>query len=143
MLWGNDVFTNHLRQLNWLGEEVQNWLDRYEPHQRPEYPVTNIWSSESEVLVTAEVPGLKAEDLDINLKDQLLTIKGKRTLQKLSEGERLLKQERTRGAFSRTLHLPFTVELNQVEAALKNGVLQIRLPRAEADKPRKIKVVTS
>jgi HSP20 family protein len=117
----------------------------YPSYQRsaPSFPALNIWSNEDELIVTAEVPGINPEDLDISVVGDNLTLKGERRSEELEEGARYHRQERGYGSFSRTVQLPFPVDIEKVNAKFTNGVLEIGLPRAEADKPRKIAVKTA
>jgi len=106
----------------------------------PSFPAINVWSGEEGAVVTAEIPGVSSEDLDISVVGETLTIKGERKSPELAEGEHYHRQERTHGYFTRTIELPFPVNADDVTADLRNGVLSISLPRAESDKPRKISV---
>jgi HSP20 family protein len=100
----------------------------------------NVWANDDSAFITAEVPGTKAEDIDISVVDDVLTLSGSRDPDELEEGMNVHRRERGYGKFTRTIQLPFNVDVNQVEATFKTGVLQITLPRAEADKPKKITV---
>ena len=104
------------------------------------YPLLNIHADEEKVIVTAELPGVDPADLDIAVVGKVLTIKGERKAEALAENEKLLRRERAHGAFMRSIELPFSVEGEQVEATYKKGVLCVKLPRAERDRPRKISV---
>ena len=106
----------------------------------PEYPAMNVWTDENSAVLTAELPGVKSEDIDISVEDELLTLRGSRQREELEEGMRYHRRERRFGPFSRTFRLPFRVEAEAVDATFKNGVLSVVLPRAEADLPRKITV---
>jgi HSP20 family protein len=106
-----------------------------------EFPPINVWSSESGVIVRTEIPGTDPNDVDISLVNDTLTIKGSRHPETLKDEQRCHRQERGYGQFTRSLQLPFGVEADRVQARFTNGVLQITLPRAEADKPRKIGVI--
>jgi HSP20 family protein len=110
----------------------------------PSYPALNVWSNEEGLLVTAEVPGVSPEEIEVNVIGETLTLSGMRKPEELpdglKEGVRYHRQERGSGKFSRTLQLPFQVSVPQIEATFKHGVLNVRLPRAEEDKPRKIAV---
>jgi len=108
----------------------------------PEYPPINVWTSSTGAIVRAEIPGMAADDVEISLVHDTLTIRGSRNPEQLKEGESCHRQERGFGQFTRTLQLPFGVEADEVQARFTNGVLQITLPRAEAEKPRKISVVS-
>ncbi len=110
---------------------------------RGEFPGLNIWTSEDDAVVRAELPGINLEDLDLSVQDDTVTIRSRRQEEKLQKGEQYLRRERGRGEFTRTVALPFRVESDQAKAAYLNGILEIRLPRAEADKPRKIEITAS
>lgn len=103
------------------------------------FPALNVWECGEELYAEAEVPGLKAEDLDISVVGSDLTIRGRRGAQ-LPEGSVAHRQERGSGEFTRVLRLPIEVDAAKVEASLKDGVLLIKLPKAESAKPKKIKV---
>jgi HSP20 family protein len=106
----------------------------------PSFPAINVWMSDEGAVVTAELPGVNPEDLDISVVGETLTLTGSRQPDELKEGEKYHRRERRFGKFTRTFQLPFTVEANNVEAKFDKGVLHIALPRAEAEKPRKISV---
>lgn len=105
-----------------------------------EFPSMNIWTSGDDVVVTAEVPGLKSEDLDISVMGDTLTVRGSRREQELKEGERYHRRERGYGDFVRTVQMPYRVDADKVEARYEKGILRITLPRSEDDKPRKIQL---
>ncbi len=106
----------------------------------PAYPAMNVWTNDEGAIVTAELPGVSPEDIDISVMGDTLTLKGNRQPDELQEGETYHRRERGYGSFTRTFRLPFQVEPDQVEAVFEKGVLRISLPRAEADKPKKIAV---
>ncbi len=103
------------------------------------FPAVNMWESGSDLFVEAELPGLKQEDLEVFVSGNELTIKGNRKESEPAEGS-VHRRERGTGAFNRNVRLPVEVDSTKVEANLRNGVLGIKLPKAEAAKPRKIKV---
>lgn len=104
------------------------------------YPAMNIWVNENGAVVTTELPGVLPEDLDISVVDDTLTISGSRKPETLEEGATYHRRERGCGSFTRSFQLPFKVDPQQVEAVTNNGILNITLPRAEEDKPKKIAV---
>ena len=106
----------------------------------PSYPAMNVWTSENSAIISAEVPGIELDYIDISIVGETLTLSGQRAAEDVGEGSRHHRRERGVGRFTRTIDLPFRVEADGVEATLQNGVLEIHLPRAEADRPRKIKV---
>jgi len=107
------------------------------------FPPINVLTSENEVIVTSEMPGVDPADVDLSVNGDILTIKGTRKPQELSEGQKWHRRERGQGNFYRTVQLPFNVESSKVNADYAKGVLTVKLPRAEADKPRKITVKTA
>jgi HSP20 family protein len=100
----------------------------------------NIWTNEDGATITAELPGLSPEDIDISVVGNALTLSGSRKPEELNDGDKYHRRERNYGQFSRSFELPFQIEANQVEAKFEKGVLHIFAPRAEADKPKKITV---
>lgn len=107
------------------------------------FPAMNAWTSPDGAVITAELPGVNPEDIDISVVGETLTLTGSRQPEELKEGEKYHRRERGQGKFSRTFQLPFPVEADKVEAVFDKGILHISLPRAEADKPRKIAVKTA
>ncbi len=104
------------------------------------FPAMNVWVNENGAVVTTELPGVLPEDLDISVVDDTLTISGSRKPEELEEGATYHRRERGCGSFTRSFQLPFKVDPQQVEAVANNGILNITLPRAEEDKPKKIAV---
>ncbi len=106
------------------------------------YPPINIYVKDDNTVVTAELPGFDVKDLDITVLNDELRIKGTRKKPELGENVQIHRQESGVDSFQRNIQLPYAVESDKVEAKFDRGVLVITLPRAEADKPRKIKVST-
>ncbi len=106
----------------------------------PTYPAINVWTNEDGAVVTAELPGVDADDIDISVVGDTLTLSGARASLALEEGDKYHRRERGYGKFNRSFQLPFLVEADNVEALFEKGILHLSLPRAEADKPRKISV---
>ena len=104
------------------------------------FPAINAWTDDDFEVVTAEVPGVDPNDIDVNVVGDVLTISGQRSAEDPSEEARYHRRERVSGEFSRSIQLAFPVDAESVSASYENGVLRIELPRAEADKPRKISV---
>jgi len=109
-------------------------------HPVPSFPAINIWTSEEGQLISAEIPGVNPDELDISVTGEILTLSGERKPEQVGEDVRYHRQERGYGRFKRSIQLPFPVRTDGIEAAFKNGVLNVYLPRAEEDKPRKITV---
>jgi HSP20 family protein len=106
----------------------------------PSYPAMNVWTNEDGAVVTAELPGCNSEDMDISVQNETLTVRGSRQPEEAQEGQVYHRRERGCGSFTRSFQLPFQVQGDRVEATFSKGVLSISLPRAEADKPKKITV---
>ena len=124
------------REMNRL---FRNWPTQARWGTAPGYPAMNVWTDENSTIVTAELPGVILEDIDISVEDGTLTLRGNRQPDEV-EGVTYHRQERRYGSFLRTFRLPFRVDPEKVEATFKTGVLNIALPRAEADKPKKIAI---
>ena len=105
------------------------------------FPALNVWEDDECVFVEAELPGVAMEDIEINVVGGELSIKGTRRPFHNANGNLTYhRQERAIGEFSRFLTLPDVIDSDKVEAVLKNGVLAIKLPKAETAKPRRIQV---
>lgn len=99
----------------------------------------NIWEDEDNVYAEMEVPGVKLNDIEILASGEELTIRGSRDVE-LPENAKWLRRERGTGAFERKTALPSDIDVEHVEAALRDGVLTITLPKTEARKPRRVAV---
>ena len=103
-------------------------------------PALDISERKDAYLVTVELPGVEADDLDITLEDGLLTIQGERHFAHDSSEQQFHRVERRYGAFRRSITLPAQVQAEQIEASFENGVLQIMVPKMEEAKPKRIQV---
>ncbi len=108
--------------------------------QGTEFLAANIWIGKDDAILMTQLPGITPQELDISIVNDLIKITGTRKAETLNKGESYYRQERSSGPFSRTLQLPFPVDASKVEATYKKGILQIVLPRAEAEKPQRIVV---
>jgi HSP20 family protein len=103
-------------------------------------PALDISERKDAYLVTAELPGVEAEDLEVTLEDGLLTIQGERHFAHDSSEQHFHRVERRYGAFRRSITLPAQVQAEQIEASFDNGVLQILVPKMEEATAKRIKV---
>lgn len=108
-----------------------------------EFPPVNVWRGENGIIVTAEVPGVSLDDIEVVVHQNTLTIKGRREPAAGVPEASYHRRERAVGPFSRTISLPFNVDAGRVSAAADAGVLTIELPRPEADKPKRIHIATA
>lgn len=128
---------------------LQNEMNRlfdfsgFEQMQSSTFPAVNVWSNDEKIVVTAELPGVDSDKIDLNVIGDTLTLSGERPEEAVEEGAEYYRQERTGGSFSRSIELTFPVEANKVTANFDKGVLTVTLPRAEEDKPRRINVKAS
>jgi HSP20 family protein len=103
-------------------------------------PAVNILEKKDAIVITADLPGLKAEDVDVTVDNGVLTIRGERRLEEASEGETYHRVERVYGVFERTFTLPNSVDVNTIDAKFRNGEMVVTLPKREESKPRAVKV---
>src|SRR5271167_2948947 len=103
-------------------------------------PAVDIYETEHELVVKADLPEVDPKDLDIRVENNLLTIRGERKFEKKVNEENYLRVERAYGSFSRTFSLANTVNSEAIKADYQNGVLTLSLPKREEAKPKQIKV---
>ncbi len=108
--------------------------------RRDRYPLMNVWSSPEGLVIDAELPGVMPADVDISVMGDTLTLSGRINTTPLKDGEQAVRRERPGGEFSRTLQLPFRAAPDGVKAAYRDGILRIRVPRSEDEKPRRIQI---
>lgn len=103
-------------------------------------PVDIFESGNKELVIKAELPAMTREDIDVTVENQTLSIRGEKKFNHEVKDEQYHRVERTYGAFSRSFTLPLTVDVTQVAAEYKDGVLTVTLPLREEAKPKQIKV---
>lgn len=111
-----------------------------EPTARPWAPAVDILESENELLLKADLPGVEMKNIDIQMENGTLTLRGNRNFENEKKEGGFHRIERSYGSFARVFNLPDTVNAEDVKADYKNGVLTIRLAKKELAKPRQIKV---
>ena len=104
------------------------------------YPGVNLWEDGDTAYIEAKVPGLNMDDIEVLVSGNELTINGERRIAAPENGQ-YQRRERASGRFSRVLTLPWETDADKVEAKLHDGVLTVTLPKCEACKPRKVKVL--
>ncbi len=104
------------------------------------YPAVNLYELEHEFLLTAELPGTRAEDLELTISGGVLNLKGRRSDHDEIPDERFRRRERPRGTWQRSLTIPERIQEELLTAEFTNGVLKIHLPKAEDVTPRQIPV---
>ena len=121
-----------------MQQEMNQRLGGLRASAAQEFPPVNLWLGENSVALTAELPGIAPDDVDLTVRENTLTLKGERK----SQDETFVwhRRERPIGQFSRTIRLPFRVDPEQVEARFAKGLLEVELHRPESDRPRKIQI---
>ncbi|UCE54836.1 MAG: Hsp20/alpha crystallin family protein [Desulfobacterales bacterium] len=125
------------RQMDRLFEDAMT------PYQRPQtgvFPLINLTEDKDNYYVRAELPGVKADELDIQVTANNLAISGERKIAAEEEGARYHRREREAGTFSRMIALPGEIDSDKVDANLENGILTIVISKAEIAKPKQISV---
>ncbi len=104
------------------------------------YPAVDVLEGKDSYLIRAELPGMKREDIKVEVKDGTLVLSGERKSEKPAEGVEYRHAERINAKFWRSFSLPETVKQESIEATYKDGVLEIRVPKVEKAKPRQIEI---
>jgi len=108
------------------------------------FPPVNLYESREGWVLTAEIPGVQTEDLDVSVEGERVTIGGKRAVEYPSDDSSSLhRRERQAGSFRRTFTLPEPADPEKTEAICRHGVLMVRIPKAESVQPRRISVQAS
>jgi HSP20 family protein len=104
-------------------------------------PAVDIFETENELVMSAEIPGIDEKDIEIKLEDNTLTLKGERKFEKETRQENYHRIERSYGSFYRAFTLPNSVDLDKIHAEHENGILKITLPKRQELKPRNVKIL--
>jgi len=106
-------------------------------------PAVDVAETANDIVLRAELPGLKQEDIDIELSGDTLTLRGERKYENEERKDNFVRVERSYGRFQRSFTLAVPVNVEQVKATYKDGILEVHLPKSEAIKPRKVQVVSA
>jgi len=104
------------------------------------FPPVNVWTGEDSLVITTMLPGVPANDVDLSVREDTLTIRGRRTPPTEGDSVAWHRRERGYGGFARTIDLPFRVDADKAKARFNHGVLEVELPRHESDRARKIAI---
>ncbi|MBI4418363.1 MAG: Hsp20/alpha crystallin family protein [Ignavibacteriales bacterium] len=119
---------------------VENVFSGLFPFRASGVPAMDIAENDGEYAIVAELPGVKKEDVKISVENGNLILRGERKHYGLVEGTRVLRHETNTNPFVRTFELPEAVDVNQISAEMKDGILTIRLPKMEQSRPRQISI---
>ena len=137
-----------LRDLMSLQNEMSRLVDALQPGELANgdgtwAPVLDLVEQDDSFLIEVDLPGVRSEDVDVTLDQNLLTVRGERKTSSIVTGDNVRRSERRYGSFLRTISLPSHVDAEGIQADFEDGVLRITVPKAEQAKPRKIKVGTA
>jgi HSP20 family protein len=137
----NPQLTNPQRQ------ELENWRSRLmqneETTSRFWAPVVDVSESKEEIVLEAELPGMKKDEIDIQLNGDTLTLRGERQFEQAQKNEQYHRIERQYGAWQRSFQIEVPIDASRVSADYEQGVLTVRLPKSESLKPRQIEIQTN
>lgn len=138
------TYWNPWREMNRLRREMDQWINpQWAPLARGTvaFPPVNVWENEKELVLTAEIPGLDAAQLDVSLENDSLTIAGARTASGAQATEEdYVRRERWFEPFKRTVELPFEVDPEKCDATYEKGVLTVRLQKRPEVQPKKLTI---
>jgi len=138
-----DPWSDVLWDTGRLQREMNRLFENVWPGQRRgevEFPALNVWSKGDDLVVSAELPGIKAEEIELAVTQTALTIKGERAAPEEKEENTYHRRERKFGPFVRSIELPEKVDADKASASYDQGVLTITLPKAPEAKPKQISV---
>jgi HSP20 family protein len=126
--WMNQVMGGGVPQPG-NGESSGTWL-----------PAVDVWETETELVLSFDLPGIPEDKISVEFDDNVLTVTGERERTREHSSDRFFRFERRFGTFSRSVTLPAGVNEDDIKAEYKNGVLEVRVPKPEEQKPKKIQV---
>jgi HSP20 family protein len=124
---------NRLFESSFQGQPDQSALTTWAP-------AVDIYETENELVLKAELPDVEEKDIDIRIENNMLTIRGERKFESKVKEENYLRVERTYGSFSRSFSLPATINTEAIKAEYAKGVLTIELPKRPEAKPKQVKI---
>ena len=128
-------------RMNRLFDDTGRGWNREEPSATTTWsPAVDIFESEGEIVVKAELPGMDRKDITLHLENNVLTLRGERRFEKETKDDNYHRIERSYGGFSRAFSIPATVDEEKISAEYKDGVLKIVLPKKEQAKPKQIRI---
>ncbi|MGD9589015.1 MAG: Hsp20/alpha crystallin family protein [Pyrinomonadaceae bacterium] len=145
----NMIKFDPFRELRTLNDEMNKLFHIVPAADRGEFargswsPNVDIFEDQDRLIVEAELPGMKREDFEISVENNVLTLKGERRFEKKTEGDNYHRVERSYGSFTRQFTLPQTITAEGATAEFENGVLRVALPKREETKARKIEITAT
>ncbi len=137
-VWGWPLMRDAFQELRNLKMQMDRLM--FGEPQYAQYPAINTWMGKNDALLAIEMPGVNPETLEVSLDGGNMRICGSRPGEEENEAVTYYRRERSEGQFSRTIRLPFPIDIQQVEAKYEKGILLVSLPRAEEEKRKTINV---
>lgn len=137
MLW------NPFAEIERIRREFDRLFEELMPREEGERlfaPAVDVYETDQELVVKAELPGVKKENVEVSIRDNALHIRGEKKEEKEEKTETYHRVERVYGKFERVIPLPVDVKVEAAKAEFKDGLLEIRIPKAEESKERKIEI---
>jgi HSP20 family protein len=135
-----------IRELDSLQGDMNRLFDRFfeRPGNRGQgrrwIPAMDVAETEDSLVLRGDLPGMTEDDVDIEIKDNVLTVSGERKAESEEKGEGYHRVERSFGSFSRSLTLPQGIDPEKIEAGFENGVLEVRIPKPSEAKPTRVQI---
>lgn len=137
---------NPARSLLNLNDDIDRMFEEFmntrllEPTQVEISPRVNVEENDNEWIVSAELPGVTKDDVEVNFRDNMLTITGEKKFEKEDKKKNFHRVERSYGRFSRSFAINSSIQVDKIDAKFKDGVLTVVLPKAEEEKPKLIDI---
>jgi HSP20 family protein len=137
------------RELAALQNEMGRWMNQFTPgtmgggngqSTSTWLPAVDVWETEKELVLSFDLPGIPEDKIAVELDDNVLTVSGQREREETSSSDRFYRYERRFGTFSRSVTLPHGVSEDSIKADYKDGVLEVRVPKPEEPKPKRIQI---
>jgi HSP20 family protein len=137
--WERDM---ERRMEDFLGRRTRPWWPErwFGTDMDVTAPAVDLFEEKDDIVVKAELPGMEKDNIEVNLTDHTLTIKGEKKKEEETKEKNYYRSERSYGSFVKTLELPKEVHADKVKASFKNGILEVRLPKTEEAKAKEVKV---
>ena len=129
------------REMTSLQSQVNRLADSlWSGRQESWVPAVDVFDRQDAVVLKAELPGMKVDDIQIELDDNVLTLKGERVFEEKVDEERYYRVERRHGTFQRSLALPQGAKADEIQATYEDGILKVTVPKAEAVRPKRVEI---
>jgi len=129
------------REMTQVQDQFNRLVDQVRGGRQESWlPAVDVFDTKDAVVLKAELAGMDPDDIEIEVEDNVLTIKGERTLEDKVDEERYYRVERRFGSFQRSLALPQGVKADDIQAGYEDGILTVRVPKAEEEKPQRIEI---